>query len=438
MRIDTIKVRNFRGFGLFERNFHPEINVIVGENGTGKTALLDALAVGVGSFFLGVDGVSARGIEHDDTHLLAGESDDVFTSSPKYPVVLNFGGQVFGRPSSWFRSLRGRGRKTTIVGTNHLRGRIEIELKRRRASGESRLPLIAYHGTGRLWVQKRSRAAARSTRTRTRFDAYENCLEAASDEKSFLDWFKAMEWTAFQEGAEPVALRVVRNTLRETIPGCTDLRYRSKEGELVAIFDDGRRLPTRMLSDGFRTMLGLVCDLAWRCATLNPELGEIAAKETPGVVLIDEIDLHLHPNWQKRVVDDLRRCFPCVQFFMTTHSPFIVQSLRAGEVVALSGPGHLDTPPFKRGVEEIAKDVLGVADVARSERFREMEAAARGFLAALEGADGHGTAAVDETKRQYLKLVARYADDPAFLATLKVEGALRGVRLDDPKRETTP
>lgn len=435
MRIDTIAAKNFRGFESFQRPFHPEVNVIVGENGTGKTALLDALAVGVGSFFLGVDGISGRGIERDDVHLALREFAHASESVPVYPVEISFDGEVFGSPCRWSRAVRGRGRKITFSSAAALRQRAAeaIELiQEGRAGG---LPLIAYHGTGRLWVQKRSRAAARSTRTRSRFDAYENCLEAASDEKRFLDWFKAMEWTAFQEGAEPVALRVVRNTLRETIPGCTDLRYRSKEGELVAIFDDGRRLPTRMLSDGFRTMLGLVCDLAWRCATLNPELGEAAAKETPGVVLIDEIDLHLHPNWQRRVVADLRRCFPRVQFFMTTHSPFIVQSLRAGEVVALSGPAHLETPPFKQGVEEIATGVLGVEDVARSERFREMEAAATSFLEVLERADGRETTAVDEAKRRYLELVAHYADDPAFLATLKVEGALRGVRLSDLTRE---
>lgn len=435
MRIDAVAAKNFRGFENSRWKFHPQVNVIVGENGTGKTALLDALAVGVGSFFLGVGRGSARGIEADDVHLALQEFAHTSEAHPVFPVQLVFDGEVFGAALSWNRGLHGARRKTTFSGAHRLRHLVETRLADIRKGQSEPLPVIAYHGTGRLWVQKRSRSAARSKRVRSRFDAYENCLEAASDEKSFLDWFKAMEWTAYQEETEPMALKVVRETLRETIPGCIDLRYRSKEGELVALFDDGRRLPTRMLSDGFRTMLGLVCDLAWRCATLNPQLGVRAAKETPGVVLIDEIDLHLHPNWQRRVVDDLRRCFPRVQFFLTTHSPFIVQSLRAGEVVALSGPRHLDTPPYKQGVEEIAAGVLGVEDATRSERFREMEAAATSFLELLERAEGRETAALDEAKRHYLELVARYADDPAFLATLKVEGALRGVRLDDPKAE---
>jgi predicted ATP-binding protein involved in virulence len=237
-----------------------------------------------------------------------------------------------------------------------------------------------------------------------------------------------MEWEEFQEGKSPPGLVAVRETSRGLVPGCTDLRYRSKEGELVALFDDGRRLPTRLLSDGFRTILGLAADLAWRCATLNPHLGERAAQGTPGIVLVDEIDMH--PNWQRRVIDDLRRGFPLAQFFLTTHSPFIVQSLRAGEVLPLSGPAHLDKPPYKLGVEEVSTDVLGVSDVERSTRFREMEQAAEALLALLDRADRRDEAEVEDARKRYLDLVKRYSDDPAYLAVIKAEGALRGVRLE--------
>jgi predicted ATP-binding protein involved in virulence len=108
--------------------------------------------------------------------------------------------------------------------------------------------------------------------------------------------------------------------------------------ELLGVFADGRRLPFRLLSDGVRNMLALVADVARRAATLNPHLGADAARKTPGVVLIDEVDLHLHPRWQRRVLDDLRRTFPLVQFVATTHSPFIVQSLGPGELLTLDKP----------------------------------------------------------------------------------------------------
>lgn len=436
MRIDALDVRNFRGFEAARWTFNSSVNVFVGENGTGKTALLDALAVGVGSFFLGIDGVSARGIEPDDVQLTSYALGDQIKTDPRYPVSLAFQGDVFERHVTWRRQLLGRKRRTTFGEAAELSEAVRTRVFDLPTSTEV-LPLVAYHGTGRLWMQLRSRVVARARRAPSRLEAYKHCLEAASDERRFLDWFKTMEWIAFQERSEPLALRVVRESISTLIPNIVDLRYRSKEGELVAIFQDGHRLPTRLLSDGFRTVLGLASDLAWRCAALNPHLGERAALETPGVVLIDEIDLHLHPNWQRRIVDDLRRTFPGVQFFMTTHSPFIVQSLRAGEVIPLSGPAHLDVPPYQQGVEDIATGVLGVNDVARSARFLEMKEAAERFVAMLDRQEEGDARTFEAAKRRYLDLASRYADDPAFLATLKVEGAMRGVRLEEKKPETS-
>jgi predicted ATP-binding protein involved in virulence len=438
MRIDTIELKNFRGFKTFRQKLGPGINVLVGENGTGKTAFLDALAVGAGSFFLGVDGVSTRVIERDDVRLEVRAAGDTIETVPQYPTELTFEGVIFGQEHQWTRTLTGQGRKTTHAGASAMSTAVMARMQKIQNGDIETLPLIAYHGTGRLWIQRRTWSATRSKRARSRLSGYASCLEAASDEKSFLDWLKAMEWIEYQEGKPPRELLAVRETIRALVTGCTDLRYRSKEGELVAMFDDGRRLPTRLLSDGFRTILGLAADLAWRCATLNPHLGERAALETPGVVLVDEIDLHLHPNWQRRIIDDLRRCFPQAQFFLTTHSPFIVQSLRAGEVIALSGPAHLGKPPFKLSVEEVSADVLGVSDVERSARFREMEQAARELVALLDQADGQKSTEIEKARRHYLDLVALYSDDPAYLAVLKAEGALRGVRLGDGARRAAP
>ena len=88
-----------------------------------------------------------------------------------------------------------------------------------------------------------------------------------------------------------------------------------------------------------RNILGLAADIGYRAAVLNPHLQRDASKLTPGIVLIDEIDLHLHPKGQRRVTDDLRRTFPNMQFIAGTHSPFIIQSLRQGELIDLAkGP----------------------------------------------------------------------------------------------------
>lgn len=428
MRIDAIKLQNYRGFDAFQRSFSPNINVIIGDNGAGKTALLDALAIGAGSFFLGVDGHSPRPIKTDDVRLVVRDVKGTFNAAQQFPVSLSFDGAVFAEPIGWTRTLTGSKHKTTFAGASTMAGAVAPRIEATRKGADETLPLIAYHGTGRLWKQKKTWKATRAKRARSRLEGYASCLEAESDEKGFAEWLKTAEWIEFQEGKPPLGLIAVKDAIGGMVPGCTDIRYRAKEGEIVATFGE-RRLPMRLLSDGFRTMLGLVADLAWRAATLNPHLGERASAETPGVVLIDEVDLHLHPNWQRRVVDDLRRVFPLVQFFLTTHSPFIVQSLKAGEVVPLSEPTHLEKPPYRRGIEEVAADVMGVEGAERSQRFVEMERAAQELVALLDR-EGAKADAIERARARYLDLVSRYSDDPAYLASLKVEGAFRGVRLD--------
>jgi predicted ATP-binding protein involved in virulence len=434
MRIDRIGLHNFHAFSDREVTFRPGINVLIGENGTGKTALLEALLVGAASFFLGFDGLPTQTIHRDDARLVTRNIRDTVESSAQFPVTLLFEGEVFGESLKWARGLSGRSGHTTHKDAADLRMAVE---QRASALAEGALteplPLIAYYGTWRLWRTQRSPGPTGTKRARSRLDGYASCLDAGADDKRFLGWFKAMEWTEYQEGKPPLALLAVREAVRTLVEGCVDLRFRAKEGELVAIFEDGRRLPTRLLSDGFRTVLGLAADLAWRASTLNPELGERATQETPGVVLIDEIDLHLHPNWQRRIIDDLRRLFPRVQFFLTTHSPFIVQSLRSDEVIPLAGTAHLDKQPFRRSVEEVASDVMGVEHVKRSERFVEMENAARELYALLD-AGGKDPAAVAQARARYLALVQRYSDEPAFLALLNAQGVLRGVNLEAPAR----
>lgn len=99
---------------------------------------------------------------------------------------------------------------------------------------------------------------------------------------------------------------------------------------------DLERLPLRLLSSGFRTLLGMVLDIAYRMAILNPDLLDQIVLSTPGIVLIDEIDMHLHPNWQWKVIKALQTIFPRVQFIATTHSPIIVASCKDENMIVLN------------------------------------------------------------------------------------------------------
>jgi predicted ATP-binding protein involved in virulence len=180
-----------------------------------------------------------------------------------------------------------------------------------------------------------------------------------------------------------------------------------------------------MLSDGIRNMLGMVADIAYRAAVLNPQLGSEAAQKTPGIVLIDEIDLHLHPKWQRRVVDDLKAAFPTIQFVATTHSPFIVQSLREGELI------NLDPQPpeeyHDKSIEDIAENLMGVELPQKSERYLEMMKAAEEYYRVLQEASYASPERIEELKAKLDELTIPYSDDPAYQAFLKMEREAAGL-----------
>lgn len=112
-----------------------------------------------------------------------------------------------------------------------------------------------------------------------------------------------------------------------------------------------------MLSDGYRNVIKIILDIAARMCILNPYLKEKALQETPGIVLIDEIDLSLHPTWQKRIIGILKQLFPKIQFICATHSPFIIQSLEEGESITLDQP--LESEYSGESIEDISEDIMG-------------------------------------------------------------------------------
>lgn len=142
--------------------------------------------------------------------------------------------------------------------------------------------------------------------------------------------------------------------------------------------------PIDYLSDGMRSMVAMVADIAWRIATLNPHLGAEAAQETQGVVLIDELDLHLHPEWQRRVLGDLRRAFPRIQFIVTTHSPQVLASAENRWVKMLNKDGELEDAGrvYGKDSNSVLEDVMGVGA-----RPPEVEAQLEALFAQLDDAE---------------------------------------------------
>jgi len=136
-------------------------------------------------------------------------------------------------------------------------------------------------------------------------------------------------------------------------------------------------------------------------------------------VLIDELELHLHPRWQREVVEKLRASFPHIQFIATTHSPFVIQSLRPGELI------NLDPDEFgeysDKSIEDIAETVMGVDVPQKSERYQRMMSAAEEYFWLLREASSQSAEALRAAEQRLNELAAPFSDDPAFQALLKLE-----------------
>ena len=118
------------------------------------------------------------------------------------------------------------------------------------------------------------------------------------------------------------------------------------------------------MSDGYKNTLSMISDIAYRMAVLNPQLGEHVLDKTPGIILIDEIDLHLHPEWQQTILNDLQNVFPKVQFIITSHAPVVINSVEREHIRILDN-GHVYMPvvqTYGRDVNSILREVMGVGE----------------------------------------------------------------------------
>lgn len=345
MRIDRLIVKNFKGFKHREFQFHPQFNLIAGVNGTGKTSLLDALSIAVGSWFLGFSGCDTRHIRQSEVTLSHfGEKG----WESQHPCTVEATGEVVAETLSWSRSLKTPGGRTTYGEARNIKDIATQIHDSVRSGGDDSLPLISYYGTGRLWNVPREQAQVKNEQKiarkekMSRLEGYRNSVDPRLSVAELVHWIARQSWITFQKGGQTKPLfDTVQKAIISCIDGATYLGFDADIGEIIAEIAGQDKQPFNNLSDGQRCMLAMVGDIAEKAATLNPHLGSKVLEGTPGIVFIDELDLHLHPKWQRRVIEDLRRTFPKIQFFATTHSPFLIQSLRSGEELVLL-EGQLD------------------------------------------------------------------------------------------------
>ncbi len=247
------------------------------------------------------------------------------------------------------------------------------------------LPVFGYYGTGRLYDEKRltkgkkptSHSDAVSEGIRT--FAYLDCLDPASSYKRFEAWFVSV-FLQWRESQIRSLERDERNAeiddgilgAIKVVQGAVDIMLRPMgwhtleyseiyDKSLILCHEQQGVLKVSQLSDGVKNMLAMVADIAYRCALLNGHLGQWAAVSTQGIVMIDEVDMHLHPSWQQTVLGSLTQAFPNIQFIVTTHSPQVLSTVHR-ENIRLLGTNEAGqmtvSEPLADSYGEPSNDVL--------------------------------------------------------------------------------
>jgi len=427
MRIDSIRIIDFRGIQDKEFYFDPHFNVLIGENGSGKTSVLEALAAALNPYVAISLGSNVRPIRKEDVRI----EDFGPSIEDKIKTSLKVKGEIDGKLINWeikksrfyWGFMQSDDQSLRNISKEH------FTILSENGGKDLILPVFDYLGCGRLFSEPSK--SLKTLKKGSRYEGYYNCLDSISSIKKFASWFKTMELSSLQGDKDSKwNVQVIQNVVKNCLEGWETIVFNIKEDQLMAIRSTNQHemLPFSYLSDGQRNVIGMVADIAYRCVLLNPYLGLDAAKKSPGIVLIDELDLHLHPKWQRTIVEKLKETFPEIQFITTTHSPFIVQSLKSEELTNIEEK-YSDADYLNKGIEWVSENIMGVENVESSDRYSLNKELAKKYLVITEKMKN----TEDSTEIQKLEselnglenemklLIERNATNPAFAAFLELK-----------------
>ncbi len=386
MRLKSLHLKNFRCFSDLTVNFDPKMTVIIAENGKGKTAVLDAIATGFGRYLTKL-GKKGQTLKQFDIQVLSQER-----LAPYAALTIEIEKTSAHEPDALVWSLSRKHNPassidTPLAGTKSIDAFATQLLQKQESGLTPPFPLVVYYGTNRgiLGEVQRRRNFKKKF---TPLDALDGALEPTARFKAAFEWFNAMEDEERREKEKRKdfsyrlpQLEYVRSAIERALThlpaegvfgaGASPVLFsnpRTETRPLRFVIDqhtsEGQRtLRINQLSDGYRIMLGLVMDLARRQAEAFSFSPQIVAGfgAWPTIVLIDEVDLHLHPRWQQVVLLQLQNIFSSTQFIVTTHSPQVLTSVEATCIRKLVPHTNPDTGAQTVVAENVSCQTRGVA-----------------------------------------------------------------------------
>lgn len=346
MHFKRIEIQNFKSIEKMSLNFSSGVNLLIGDNGVGKTTVLEALALSVQTYFSRMNDITKKGITQKDvrfTSSLVGDASQhrMYYTPTTIKSTVELGGveyssEISREDETNATRTKYAGKELAAAGRELLNSQTEI------------LPVICYFSTSRVVdTQKASTSSVGKNKLNDRRCGYMDCLNATLDRKALTDWAFKMAMAEYKKGmpiAEYEAFKKAVGTFmqkmndRDEIP----LVEYTRDFEDITYTENGKTMLVNYLSAGYQSLLWMLMEISFRIALLNPEMSDYSQAE--GIVLIDEIDMHLHPRWQWKILDALHSSFPKVQFIAATHSPIIISSFRDAKLLSIG----------QNGVEELS------------------------------------------------------------------------------------
>lgn len=384
MYLDSLKIQNFRCYEDSDFKFNRKFNLIIGKNGSGKTSLLHAIATSFATLNASAL-VHYERIKEEDARFLINTLDGKIRFERIYPIKIHAKGELFSA-KEWTTEAP-RNENSAPIDQN-LKNIIDSEIKKIGTTAQVDFPILAFYRADRRWLIANVSAESAALERPSRLDGYKGWMDASANIDSFERWVISKTLERLQKLSESGAslsfegdeLDLVNTAIKNALPESAGIKYDMTLRSLVVNISSGKQLPFSSLSDGQRAMIALISDIARRICLLNPHFGIDALKKCTGLVIIDELDIHLHPAWQRQIVHALKASFPEVQFIASSHSPQIIGSLPPEEVIILQN-GESSHPRVTYGLD--SSSVLSeVMDV--DSRDPEIQELLQGLFTSLE------------------------------------------------------
>ena len=339
MKIKSISINYFRGL----RNVNipqcdDHVNLFLGINGAGKSSVLDAISLIFSWYIARIQFAKGRGRDIP--------KDDITIHSPN-GCTIDLG---MDDDNHWklYRSLKyNKTDRSDLSAMNQKLAEMRSILD---SDSNQSLPIIIHYGVNRVIPNTYPRLP-RGKNEFTQLDAYRNALSGGQSFSDFFNWFRLSEdyeneQYKIDSDFTDNGLETVRRCMDSILPEYSDMKVRRRPLALT-MKKGNETLKLNQLSDGEKCYISLVCDIARRLGIANPASDPLMGE---GIVLIDEVDLHLHPQWQQSIVSRLVDTFPNCQFFITSHSPIVasdvngkVFSIKDGEIMPQHTYGRLSS-----------------------------------------------------------------------------------------------